>query len=68
LAASGGLQLSLFDECNLAEIHSRRFPGERLIVCRNPFVAAERRHKRKELLQATEAEFLKVRAMAREPT
>ncbi|MHB9149598.1 MAG: IS1634 family transposase [Thermoleophilia bacterium] len=63
LAASGELQLSLFDECNLAEIHSREFPGERLVVCRNPFVALERRRKREDLLRATEAELEKVRAM-----
>jgi hypothetical protein len=67
LAASGELQLSLFDECNLAEIHSREFPGERLVVCRNPAVALERRRKREELLRATEADFLKVRAMVENP-
>lgn len=67
LAASGELQLSLFDECNLAEIHSRAFPGERLVVCRNPFVALERRRKREELLRATEAELSKVRAMVENP-
>jgi transposase len=42
LVDSGDLQLSLFDELNLAEISSHAFPGERLIVCRNPAVAAER--------------------------
>src|SRR5665213_279242 len=42
LVNSGDLQLSLFDEQNLAEISSEAFPGERLIVCRNPAVAAER--------------------------
>jgi hypothetical protein len=67
LAASGELQLSLFDECNLAEIHSRAFPGERLVVCRNPAVALERRRKREELLRATEAELGKVRAMVENP-
>jgi len=67
LAASGELQLSLFDECNLAEIHSREFPGERLIVCRNPAVAAERRRKREDLLTATETELGKVRAMVENP-
>lgn len=67
LVASGELQLSLFDECNLAEIHSRAFPGERLVVCRNPFVALERRRKREELLRATEAELGKVRAMVENP-
>ena len=67
LAASGELQLSLFDECNLAEIQSQEFPGERLVVCRNPFVAAERRRKREELLRATEAELAKVQAMVENP-
>jgi transposase len=67
LAASGELQLSLFDECNLAEIQAQEFPGERLVVCRNPFVAAERRRKREELLRATEAELAKVQAMVENP-
>ncbi len=54
LARQGDLQLSLFDERDLAEIQSADFPGERLVVCRNPHVAAERRQRREELLQATE--------------
>jgi len=54
LAREGDLQLSLFDERDLAEIASMDFPGERLIVCRNPHVAAERRQRREELLEATE--------------
>ena len=55
LARSGVLQLSLFDQTNLAEITApEQFPGERLIVCRNPLVAAERARKRAELLAATE--------------
>jgi len=55
LARSGALQLSLFDETNLAEITAPEdFPGERLVVCRNPLVAAERTRKRSELLAATE--------------
>ena len=54
LVNSGDLQLSLFDEVNLAEISSPLFPGERLVVCRNPAVAAERARKRAELLAATE--------------
>jgi transposase len=55
LAASGALQLSLFDEHNLAEIDAPEdYPGERLVVCRNPLVAAERARKRDELLEATE--------------
>ena len=57
LVTSGDLQLSLFDEANLAEITSDLFPGERLVVCRNPLVAAERTRKRSELLAATEREL-----------
>ena len=67
LAASGELQLSLFDQTNLAEITADGFPGERLIVCRNPAVALERARKREELLAATEAELGKVRAMVENP-
>jgi Transposase DDE domain len=54
LVSEGALQLSLFDQTNLAEIASKDYPGERLIVCRNPLVAAERARKREELLAATE--------------
>jgi len=54
LVAAGSLQLSLFDQRDLAEISSPEFPGERLIVCRNPLLAAERSRKRAELLAATE--------------
>jgi hypothetical protein len=67
LVASEELQLSLFDETNLAEIQSREFPGERLVVCRNPAVALERARKREALLQATEAELGQVRAMVENP-
>ncbi|HEY5519233.1 MAG TPA: IS1634 family transposase [Candidatus Limnocylindrales bacterium] len=55
LVEAGDLQLGLFDERNLAEITSPEFPGERLVVCRNPALAAERTRKREALLQATEA-------------
>lgn len=55
LVKEGSLQLSLFDEQNLAEIESADYPGERLVVCRNPLVAAERARKREDLLAATEA-------------
>ena len=54
LARQGVLQLSLFDQTNLAEITAEDYPGERLILCRNPLVAAERERKRAELLDATE--------------
>jgi hypothetical protein len=59
---SGPLQLSLFDERALAEITSPDYPGERLIVCRNPDLAAERARKRAELLAATEQDLAKIRA------
>jgi len=54
MADDGPLQLSLFDEQDLAEITSGDFPGERLICCRNPVLAAERARKREDLLAATE--------------
>src|ERR1700678_354986 len=54
MADDGPLQLSLFDEQDLAEITSPDFPGERLIACRNPVLAAERARKRQDLLAATE--------------
>ena len=56
LVESGAVQLSLFDERrDLVEIRSDAYPGERLMVCRNPLLAKERARKRDELLQATEA-------------
>jgi hypothetical protein len=64
MADDGPLQLSLFDEQDLAEITSGDFPGERLIACRNPFEAAKRARTREELLQATEAELEKIAARA----
>jgi len=67
LVNAGDLQLSLFDEVNLAEITSPLFEGERLVVCRNPAVAAERARKRTELLAATEAELAKVKASVESP-
>lgn len=51
----------LFDDWGIAEIHSEDYPGERLIVCKNPILARERSKKRQELLQATEAELDKVK-------
>ena len=67
LIGTGDLQLSLFDERNLAEITSPQFPGERLVVCRNPQLAADRARKREDLLQATERELEKVRQMVDGP-
>jgi transposase len=60
LREQGAFQLSLFDERDLAEVNSPDFPDERLIVCRNPLLAAERARKRQDLLAATEANLLKV--------
>jgi hypothetical protein len=54
MADDGPLQLSLFDQQDLAEITSEDFPGERLIACRNPVLAEQRARKREDLLQATE--------------
>jgi len=54
MADDGPLQLSLLDEQDLAEITSPDFPGERLVACRNPVLAADRARKREDLLQATE--------------
>ncbi len=67
LVAAGDLQLGLFDQVNLAEISSDRFPGERLVVCRNPAVATERARKRSELLTATERELDKITASTMSP-
>ncbi len=64
LAEDGGpLQLSLFDQQDLAEISSPDYPGERLIACHNPVLAAERAAHRERLLAATEAELAKITAM-----
>ncbi|MDX8389712.1 MAG: IS1634 family transposase, partial [Mariprofundaceae bacterium] len=54
LVTTGALQLSLFDKQDMAEITSDDFPGERLVVCRNPLLADERTRKRQALLTATE--------------
>ena len=67
LVSDGTLQLSLFDEKDLAEILHPAYPGERLIVCRNPLLAEERRRKRQELLAATEKELQKVKAAVERP-
>src|ERR1700736_4342981 len=62
---NGPLQLSLFDERDLAEISSPDFPGERLIVCRNRDLAMERARKREALLRATERELARIQAHVR---
>ena len=63
LAAEGGpLQFSLFDTRDMAEISSPDYPGERLVVCKNPLLAAERQRKRDELLALTEADLGRIQA------
>ncbi len=63
LTLAPSYQLSLFDERGLCEVTSPEFPGERLVICRNPAVAGERARKREELLKLTEAELDKVQRM-----
>jgi hypothetical protein len=65
LMAEGAIQPTLFDEQDPAEITSPDYPGERLIACYNPFLAAERARKRGELLAATEAALEKIAAATR---
>jgi DDE family transposase len=62
LVESGALQLSLFDQRDMASITAPDFPGERLVVCRNPDLAAERTRKREELLAATERDLVRIQA------
>ena len=63
LAAEGGpLQPSLFDTRDMAEIDSPDYPGERLVVCKNPLLGQERARKRSELLAATERELIRIQA------
>ena len=61
-AEQGPLQMSLFDTQDLAEISHPDYPGERLIACRNPALAAERARKRTELLAATDADLAAIAA------
>jgi DDE family transposase len=61
-AEDGPLQMSLFDERDMAEISSPDYPGERLIVCRNRELATERARKRQALLEATEKELARIQA------
>ena len=61
LVKARAIQRSLFDERDLAEVTSEDFPGERLVVCRNPELADERARKREELLQATEKKLEPIR-------
>jgi transposase len=68
LVKDGALQLSLFDEHNLGEIAADDYPGERLVVCRNPLVAAERARKREDLLAATERALAEIEARVEQGT
>jgi len=68
LYKEGPLQLSLFDEQDLAEIRSPDFPGERLVACRNPLLAADRARTRQELLEATEPKLQKIVEATRRKT
>jgi hypothetical protein len=68
LVKDGALQLSLFDEHNLAEIASDDYPAERLVVCRNPLVARERARKRDDLLAATERALAEIQARVEQGT
>ncbi len=61
LVEQGHLQLDLFDERNLLELSSPDYPGERLVACRNPQLAALRAHKREELLAATERSLAQIK-------
>lgn len=65
LVDSGALQLSLFDDRDLAEISSPDYPGERLVVCRNPLLAEDRARKRHELLDATEQKLRAIQSRVR---
>jgi Transposase DDE domain len=60
LVRDGALQLSFFDEVDLAEITHPDYPGERLVACKNPLLEAERARKRESLLAATEADLAKI--------
>jgi transposase len=62
LLNSGALQLTLFDQRDMASITSPDFPGERLVVCRNPELAAERTRTREDLLVATEKDLTRIKA------
>jgi hypothetical protein len=68
LVESGALQLSLFDQRNLAEIQSPDYPGERLIACFNPLLESERKRKREDLLLATEQRLTAIRKEVRRRT
>ncbi len=62
LRDQGAIQLTIFDQQDMAEITSDEYPGERLVVCRNPLLAEERTRKRTELLDATDGELSEISA------
>ena len=68
LVETQSLQLSLFDQTNLAEITSPEYPGERLVACFNPLLAEERHRKRRELIEATEKDLAKIAAAVKRRT
>jgi len=68
LVERGEVQMSLFDQHNLAQIHSGAYPGERLIVCHNPLLEEDRARTRKELLDATEKELQQIVAQVKRRT
>ena len=65
LVSDGALQLSLFDQTDLAEIAHPDFPGERLVVCRNPLLAQERARKREDIMLAAEKKLEAIAAATR---
>jgi len=67
LAEQDVVQPELFDQRDLAEVHSPDYPNERLIVCRNPSLGRERARKREELLRATEEDLARIAAATRRP-
>jgi hypothetical protein len=67
LVGDGALQLSLFDQTDLAEVTHPDYPGERLVVCRNPLLAAERARKRADLMAAAEKKLEAIAAATRRP-
>ena len=67
LVDSGAVQLSRFDEKDLVEVKSDAYPGERLMVCRNPLLVEQRARKREALLDATEALLEPIAAAIRRP-
>jgi hypothetical protein len=67
LVSDGALQLSLFDQTDLAEITHPDYPGERLMVCRNPLLAEERARKREDMLAAAEKKLEAIAAATRRP-